>query len=49
MFCIYAYWRRRSSPEEIAGGGCSPEQGRRERASCASEKAGLVGEIITVG
>jgi hypothetical protein len=46
MFCIYAYRRRRSSPEEIAGGGCSPEQGRRERASCASEKAGLVGEII---
>jgi hypothetical protein len=38
MFSIYAYRtyrRRRSSPEEIAGGGCSPEQGRREGASCA--------------
>jgi hypothetical protein len=46
MFSIYAYRRRRSSPEEIAGGGCSPEQGRREGASCASGKADLVGEII---
>jgi hypothetical protein len=33
-------WRRRSSPEEMAGGGCSPEEGRRERAAREGWPAG---------